>query len=88
MHKLIASLARVTFVGGAILLATTIFVMPRIATMRVHAGSMCPTGVCGQQTGNVCVYNAAYCGDCYCGVCDDTGSSHNLTCVGDISPID
>jgi hypothetical protein len=80
MHKLIANLARVTVFSGAILLAVTILVMPKIAKMQVHAGVMCGS-YCGYQIGESCTIVGSCDSPCYCGVCNLANPvNQNLYC--------
>jgi hypothetical protein len=82
MNKLITSLARVAVCGGAILLAVTIFVMPRISRMQVHADLMCGN-YCGYQNGTTCVFIGTCTDNCACGLCNEVNPyNHNLSCGG------
>ena len=80
MQRVITNVSRVTMFICAILLAVTVFVMPKIATMQVHAGIMCGS-YCGYQIGEACTILGSCDGTCYCGVCNLANPvNQNLYC--------
>ena len=81
MHKLISNLARVAISGGAILLALTIIVLPRIATTQVNPLAAGCGGACGMQSGTSCTFGGNCTGSCSCGICDFANPyDHTLYC--------